>query len=79
MCCVTPVTLSRLSRCHANVAPVIGLIDVCAFDDYGRIREEKRGLFAFCAVRDRRGMILPYEVVVVAKNAFSLVDIGENW
>lgn len=64
--------LSRLSRCHANVVPVIGLGAVCVFDDNGRIREEKQGLFAFCAVRDRRGMILPYERAEWLKALFSV-------
>ena len=73
------MVLSRLSRCHANVAPVIELIAAYTCDENGRIREENRGFFAFCAVRDRWGMILPYEVVGVAENAFSLVDIGEIW
>ena len=68
-----------LLRAAANVAPVIEIMIAYICYDNGRIREEKRGFFAFCTVRGQWGMILPYEVVGVAENAFSLVDIGENW
>ena len=48
-----------MSRCHANVVPVIGLGAVCVFDDNGRIREEKHGFFALYGVGSWRIMIDP--------------------
>ena len=49
-----------LLRAAAKSVPVIEFMVVCDFDDNGRIREEKRGFLAFCAVPNRWVMILPY-------------------